>query len=102
MTREELTTLIRNSLTRTDFAVMYVAESEYDCEMVLLYEVDSNGESLGEIGYEVEVNDDGTYSIHYLEMPWSPEPFPSFAVTSNIDELMAAINSIEFHVSGTK
>lgn len=100
MTREELTTLIRNSLTRTDFAVMNCVEPD-DYELVLLYEVDSAGESLGEMGYEVELNDDGTFSLHYLEMPWSPEPFPSFAKTSNFDELMAAINSIEFHVSGT-
>lgn len=102
MNREELTTLIRKSLTRTDFAVMHVVESADDYEMILLYEVDEAGESLGEIGYEVEVNDDGTFSLHYLEMPWSPEPFPSFAKTSNIDELIAAINSIEFHTSGTE
>lgn len=101
MTREELTTLIRNSLTRTDFAVMHCVESD-DYELVLLYEVDSSGESLGEMGYEVEMNDDGTFSLHYLGMPWSPEPFPSFAKTSNPDELMAAINSIKFHVSGTE
>jgi len=90
-------------LKRTDISVAAEVESEFADDMIIIFEVDENGESVGNWGYEIllPMTAHNQYSIEYMGMPFSEKPFKIFGHTSDFDELLATIEALEFHKSGT-